>query len=127
MNQGMIPLPMFFPQGQQQHDQAPPRVQVALAFLRHCTAKQSAAIAVNDIAIEEFPGQTLTMEEKAAHAQACRMLAGYFNGSLNIEGTEHPDRKGRLLNCPNCGGTGPGRAGCVLCTGSGSVMIYPAG
>ena len=139
-------FPMAFPiQGPSvREDQPPARVRLAVDFLALLIHKQMPRAAVNDMAIEWAEGQKLTGPEVESHIAACDLLTDYFRGRLRsdpwekqlmnrerlrteLEKEQATAGHGktclamRCLNCP----TGHPRPDCVMCRGSGNVLVYP--
>ena len=133
-HQGPMMFPMMFPmmsQGQEHRDHPPARVRLALEFLQHLSFKTMSRCAVNDISIEEIPGQKLTEHERSAEVYACRALGSYFQGNLTPDVYERersvqvPGQPGIYIRCPVCPPSGS-NPGCNFCKGNGHVVIYPA-
>lgn len=119
----------------------PPRVEVAMGFLRQLTMKQMPHCAVNDISIEWRDGEKLTTAEANAQATACHMLNDYFLGKWKLnhwekiqsnailnetEGNCHgPEFMGKIISCFACPQNSPPRRDCVFCKGEGSVLVMP--
>ncbi len=115
------------------HSAAPPaRVRFALELLQHLTHKTTSRAAANDISIEILPGQVLTREESLAQTNACRLLSDYFTGNLGpseweqrTEESDPPTRRpGMIVRCFVCA-PNPPQATCVLCKGSGELLVFP--
>lgn len=118
----------------QQTNQYPPaRVRAAMAFLGQLTDKTMTRIGVNDMSIEEFAGQNLTLPEKNAQDAACSVLVEYFLGNLQPDLWEQRTEElrskqgqsgGVVIRCVGCGGH-DNRESCRLCHGTGQLAVYP--
>jgi hypothetical protein len=134
--------PMQLDQQQEHgHDNSrpvPPRVYVAMEFLRRCTGKTAPVVTQSgsmfggpqETSVED--GQKLTDEESGAQATACNLLSQYFAGKLprcEWDGSNAGEPDAGLtqltITCVNCGG-GTGMSRCKLCGGAGQVMVCRA-
>jgi hypothetical protein len=132
-HQVLIVSPHGSPIPTQPRDEPPARVQVAMGYLYHMTAKTISRIAVGTVGgLEEFDGMKLEKVEVEARDAACKCLRDYFNGNLppsKVEETmlrrldERPSAKCR---CPNCQDHPVGKFSCQVCKGMGYVEIVPA-
>jgi hypothetical protein len=115
----------------------PARVRVALEYLSLLTSKTMVRAAVNDMAIQEIPGQELSSEEVTAQATACNMLSFYFAGKMPADYWERLDAEdrayqrgegGELSPCFNCRGINANTLtkNCHFCRGNGFVFVTPA-
>lgn len=116
----------------------PARVNKAMEFFAIVSQKTATRAAMNDMYIEQIPGQKLTDEEANALATACNLLCSYFSGKLNPDvwesvrvdaarkHVETGGMTGRLLHCIGCQ-PGPPRPGCPLCQGTGRIMVSSVG
>lgn len=113
----------------------PSRVDVAIRILNDLAAKIMPRVAVNDMQIEEITPPELTLHEKALQQVCCQTLQDYLKGNLipdvweqkGLMQGEHGSG-GILMACFRCYGDG-GRfpkAGCVVCKGTGNVLILPS-
>ena len=142
----LMMMPPWFQQQQQQPQQQsmpdgliPARVNKALEFIALLSQKTMARAAVNDVAIEHIEGQKLSDEEGTALATACNMLTDYFGGRLKPDTWEElrvmaarvqiehdTNGVGRVTDCFACA-PGPPSHRCVLCHGSGHLLVFGAG
>ncbi len=113
----------------------PPRVQIAMEFLRRLTDK-TATIAMPTYSSErvEFTpidGQRLSDEEANAQATACNLLSQYFAGQLSrSEWDDSEIQSSNLHNlkvkCPACRSNPIHVTMCEICGGVGEVMVVRA-
>ena len=125
-------MPFQYPTREANPDLPPARVRAAMEFVNSLTYKTMARVALNDLQIQEIPGQKLTDEELTAQATAFNLLSSYFSGrlkpddweKLDLEVPNKSDQAGSVINCPICIGSSS-RADCILCKGRGQVVVYP--
>lgn len=118
-------------QHQQRGPQVPPRVQVAMEFLRRLDDKTAVVplptYSSDRYEVHPVDGQKLCDEEVSAQATACNLLAQYFAGKLPECQWDKPlpaDPKDSLLRltikCPRCLGV---PMECDVCGGMGEVVV----
>ncbi len=125
----------------------PARVRAAMALLSDFCDKTRSRIAANDISIEEFPGQKLSMSELRTQEVACDMLCSYFRGRLEPDWFElgHTVQQGVLQSTEGVYGKekpvdgivtvcmfclkddpeGVPGANCKWCLGTGKLLVSP--
>lgn len=135
-----ISLPMVYPQREHSApgvSYPPARVQVAMEYLLQLTFKTMPRAAVNDMSIDWQDGQKLIGSEIESQMAACDLLTEYFRGNLKQDDWElqavmnekHraagvPDGPGLAMQCLACP-AGRYNPSCVMCRGSGKVIVYP--
>lgn len=121
---------------QQKTESPPPRIRVAMEFLTDLTIKTAPRVAANDMGFHEIDPQKLTLPETQAMNAACLCLTDYFKGELRPDRYENNEQRylpenvrgpGTILRCIRCGVGGVPDATCIVCNGSGSVLIFPTG
>lgn len=145
MFDGMMPPWMMpFMQQEEQHQpppdvMVPPRVRQAMEFIQMMTGKTMDRPAMTENQIQIVEGQELTDEEKNALATACNLVSRYFAGQLKPDAweslrfdalkkkAEQGSTPGRIIGCVACNPMGPPNKGCVLCSGTGKILVQPVG
>jgi len=112
----------------------PARVRAAMEYLGFLSLKTMEHVVSNDVGFHVVDGQELTDREKDTQIAACGVIEDYFNGSLKLNEWENfqAGKAGRRvakgagtpIRCPLCAPNGNEK--CILCKGSGILMVFPA-
>ncbi len=143
-NPNFIPMPFPFNLLSPQVSQSPPispndvpaRVKAGMEFIAMMAQKQMPRAVASDHQIEVIDGLKLDVPEFATLEAACSMLSHYFMGKLKMDewessrdknmkaiiGNESPQR-GYVTDCYLCLKLGRARQDCLICKGSGQIMI----